>query len=232
LTPFALPANVCAMNKCVTYFRVSTDKQGINGLGMDAQRAAVERFLGTGQWLLLGEFSEVETGKRKDRPELLKALAMCRASNATLIIAKLDRLARNVCFLMGLRDSGVEFIAADMPQANRLTVGILAVVAEHELTMISQRTKEGLAAAKARGTKLGNPSPARSLAAAFAERQRNISAFKAQILPVIAEIQAAKITSLRGIARCLNARGFGTIYGNVFSAQTVKDLLKPATVVP
>src|SRR5712671_6423852 len=139
----------------VAYFRVSTDKQGASGLGLEAQREAVARYVAGAAGVIVAEFQEIESGKRNDRPQIAAALAACRLRRATLIIAKLDRLARNVHFISSLMESGVEFVAVDFPQANRLTVHILAAVAEHEATMISARTKAALAAAKARGVKLG-----------------------------------------------------------------------------
>src|SRR6185369_13986627 len=152
-----------ASGKWVAYYRVSTAKQGASGLGLDAQRSAVTDYLDGGNWQLAAEFVEVESGRKNDRPELAKALATCRRTGAALIIAKLDRLARNVAFVSNLMEAGVEFTAVDFPTANRLTIHILAAVAEHEREMISARTKAALAAAKARGTKLGNPSPAYAL---------------------------------------------------------------------
>jgi DNA invertase Pin-like site-specific DNA recombinase len=143
--------------KFVAYFRVSTDKQGKSGLGLEAQREAVLTYLDGGRWSLVQEFVEVESGKRNDRPELAAALAACKKHKAKLIIAKLDRLSRNLAFIATLMDSGVEFIAVDNPHANKLTVHILAVVAQHEREMIGQRTRDALQAAKARGKKLGNP---------------------------------------------------------------------------
>jgi hypothetical protein len=141
----------------VIYLRVSTDKQGITGLGVEAQRDAVNRYV-QDRGHIIAEFIEVESGKRhKNRPQLLAALAECRRRRATLLIARLDRLARNVAFIANLMESDVEFVAADMPYANRLTIHILAAVAEHEREIISQRTKAALAAAKASGKKLGNP---------------------------------------------------------------------------
>ena len=153
--------------KFVAYLRVSSQKQGINGLGMDAQRNAVMNYLNGGNWKLIAEFAEVETGKRNNREELAKAIALCRKEGATLLIAKLDRLARNAAFLLNLRDGGVDFIAVDMPHADKLTVGIMALVAEKERDQISQRTRDALAAARRRGIKLGNPHPAKALKAAW-----------------------------------------------------------------
>src|SRR5215211_4488528 len=144
-----------AQGKFVAYYRVSTAKQGRSGLGLEAQQEAVRSYLNGGSWQLVDEVVEVESGKRNDRPKLAEALRLCRLHGATLIIAKLDRRARNVAFISNLMESGVEFTAVDFPQANRLTVHILAAVAEHEAAMISQRTKAALGAAKARGVKLG-----------------------------------------------------------------------------
>ena len=143
----------------VSCYRVSTDKQGKSGLGLDAQRRAVQQYLNGGTWPLIGEFTEIESGKRNERPELAKALAACKRQKAKLVIAKLDRLSRNLAFIATLMDSGVEFIAVDNPHANKLTVHILAAVAQHEREVIAQRTKDALQAAKARGVVLGNPSP-------------------------------------------------------------------------
>jgi DNA invertase Pin-like site-specific DNA recombinase len=143
--------------KFVAYYRVSTDRQGKSGLGLEAQQAAVRQYLNGGSWQLVGEHVEIETGKRSDRPELVMALDACRRQRAKLVIAKLDRLSRNLAFIATLMDSGVEFVAVDNPHANKLTIHILAAVAEHEREMISERTKAALQAAKARGTRLGNP---------------------------------------------------------------------------
>ena len=212
--------------KFVAYYRVSTTKQGINGLGMDAQRNAVMNYLNGGNWNLIAEFAEVESGKRKDRPELLKAVALCRKAGATLLIAKLDRLARNAAFLLNLRDSGVDFIATDMPHADKFTVGIMALVAEKERDLISQRTRDGLAAARRRGTKLGNPRPAQALVAAQIVNLARADAYAQSLAPIIKEIRAAHVTTLRGIAQCLNARGFKTPNGKAFKPQSVKNLVE------
>ena len=144
-----------ADGKFIAYFRVSTAKQGKSGLGLEGQRAAVMAYLNGGSWNLAAEFTEVESGKNNDRPELAKAMHMCRLTGATLVIAKLDRLSRDAHFLLGLEKAGVDFVAADMPAANRMTIGIMAVVADEERRMISARTKAALDAAKARGAKLG-----------------------------------------------------------------------------
>ncbi|MFN9545185.1 MAG: recombinase family protein, partial [Alphaproteobacteria bacterium] len=136
-----------AQGKFIAYLRVSTDKQGKSGLGLEAQREAVMRYLNGGSWDLVNEFVEVESGKRDERPQLAAALAACRRHKATLVIAKLDRLSRRVSFISAVMDSGVDFIAVDQPHATRLTLHILAAVAEHEREMISARTKAALAAA-------------------------------------------------------------------------------------
>jgi DNA invertase Pin-like site-specific DNA recombinase len=142
--------------KFVAYHRVSTERQGRSGLGLEAQREAVQRFVGSrGGVIVAPEYVEIESGKRNDRPELAQALKRCRLTGATLVVAKLDRLSRNAAFLLTLRDSGVDFVAADLPEANTMTVGVMAVVAQHEREAISARTKAALAAAKARGTRLG-----------------------------------------------------------------------------
>jgi DNA invertase Pin-like site-specific DNA recombinase len=212
--------------KFVAYYRVSTTKQGINGLGMDAQRDAVGNYLKGRDGTLIAEFAEVESGKRNQRREMQKAIALCRKEGATLLIAKLDRLARNAAFLLNLRDSGVDFIATDMPHADKFTVGIMALVAEKEREMISQRTKDGLAAAKRRGIKLGNPRPSHAVQLAVAANRKRAKNHSEQIVPVIVEIQKAHVTTLRAIAHCLNVRGFKTPNGRAFAAQSVKNALR------
>jgi DNA invertase Pin-like site-specific DNA recombinase len=216
----------------VSYLRVSTDRQGRSGLGLEAQRRAVEDYLNGGNWHLAAEVVEVESGKRNDRPKLAEALRLCRLHNAALIIAKLDRLARNVAFISNLMESGVEFTAVDFPQANRLTVHILAAVAEHEREMISQRTRAALAAAKARGKRLGGD---RGNLAAVGDKGREISRkvriAKAQdrvklVAPVIAELQASGTRSLRQIADALNARSIPTPRGAVWRPVQVKRVLE------
>lgn len=211
--------------KFVAYYRVSTNHQGIAGLGMAAQKNSVQNFLAGTAGELLAEFAEVETGKRKDRPELDKAIALCRTAKARLLIAKLDRLARNAAFLLNLRDSGVDFVAVDMPHADKFTVGIMALVAEKERDLISQRTKDGLAAAKRHGTRLGNPNIAKVRLLGISANQSRSRKHAGKIFPVISQIRKAGVTSLRGIAQCLNARGCKTPNGKAFAAQSVKNLL-------
>jgi DNA invertase Pin-like site-specific DNA recombinase len=223
-----------ANGKVISYLRVSTDKQGLSGLGIEAQRKAIEDYLKTGQLELLSEYVEVESGKRSDRPQLMKALAHSKATGATLVIAKLDRLSRNVAFIAALMDSGVEFVAADMPMASRLTVHVLAAVAEHEREMISQRTKAALAAAKARGVKLGNPHGARALrglgnAHAVAGAKAKADAHMNGVLPVIEAIYDGGTESLHGIAKELNLRGILTARGGRWHATTVSNLIDRAS---
>jgi DNA invertase Pin-like site-specific DNA recombinase len=212
--------------KYVSYYRVSTRKQGIDGLGMDAQRAAVRAFLNTGNKELLEEFSEVETGKRNERPELAFAIAACRKAKATLLIAKLDRLSRNAGFLLSLQAAGINLVCCDVPQADRLTIGILAVIAEQEGRLISERTKAGMEAAKRRGIRMGNPRPAKAVALAVKANKRQASAFAKALQPVVEEIRQAGVTSLHQIALCLNRRGYQTRTGKSFAAQSVKNLFR------
>ena len=209
----------------VAYYRVSTDKQGASGLGLEAQRSAVLDFINGGTANLIAEFTETESGKRNDRPQLAEALKLCRKEKAKLVIAKLDRLARNVSFISNLMESGVDFVAVDMPDANRLTVHILAAVAEHEREMISQRTKAALQAAKARGVKLGSPDPKKGSAIGVAVRKEQADQFAANAVPIIREIEASGVTSRLGIAKALNARGVQTARGGRWYDSTVKNVL-------
>lgn len=204
----------------VTYLRVSTDRQGQSGLGLEAQRAAVAPYVKAGR--LLREFVEVESGRRDDRPQLAAALALCRQHKACLVIAKLDRLARSVALISGLMESRVEFVAADMPEANRFMLHIMAAVAEHEREMISQRTKAALVAAKARGTCLGNPRP--DMATARAVASDNAAKFRAAIRPQIQALQAEG-QSLRGIAAELNAKGIRGPRRGSWHAASVRSML-------
>lgn len=194
----------------------------------------MRNYLNGGSWQLVDEVVEVESGKRNDRPKLAEALRLCRLHGATLIIAKLDRLARNVAFISNLMESGVDFVAVDFPQANRLTVHILAAVAEHEAVMISARTKAALGVAKARGVKLGGdrgnlPAVAKKGALASVSVRSEKSAQRAQDLgPTIRELQASG-ASLREIAAALNARKIPTARGGEWSAVQVKRVLDRAS---
>jgi DNA invertase Pin-like site-specific DNA recombinase len=212
--------------KFVAYYRVSTDQQGASGLGLEAQRSAVKVYLDGGPWRLVAQHTEVESGKRADRPELAKALAACRKHKAKLIIAKLDRLSRNLAFIATLMDSGVEFVAVDNPHANKLTIHILAAVAQHEREAISERTKAALAAAKARGKKLGGPRLAQARKRSLAARSAAADTFAANVRPIIEQIQASGVSSLRGVAKALNARGIRTARGREWTAVQVSNVLE------
>lgn len=220
--------------KFVAYYRVSTDKQGKSGLGLEAQQEAVRSYLNDSDWSLLAEVVEIESGKRNDRPKLKEALRLCRLHGATLIIAKLDRLARNVAFISNLMEAGVEFTAVDFPQANRLTVHILAAVAEHEAAMISTRTKAALAAAKARGKKLGGnrgnlPAIAKQGSVLGVQAIKAKAASRAaDVAEVIADLKASGAVSLRQIAAGLNARGIKTARGSEWSAVQVQRIIARA----
>jgi len=214
------------MTAYIAYYRVSTDKQGRSGLGLDAQRLAVATFV-AGRGEIAAAFTEVESGRKNDRPQLAAALAECRRRKARLIIAKLDRLARNVAFIANLMESGVDFVAVDMPEANRLTIHILAAVAEHEREMISRRTKDALAAKKARGARLGNPNPRPASRKGIAAIQAQTAEHHATVSPLIETLQQQGL-SLRAIARELNRRHVATARGGLWYATTVGNLLRSA----
>jgi DNA invertase Pin-like site-specific DNA recombinase len=212
----------------VAYFRVSTDRQGKSGLGLDAQRKAIMDYLNGGSWKLVGEFVEVESGKDSDRPQLAAALEACRKQKAKLVIAKLDRLSRNLAFIATLMESGVEFVAVDNPHANKLTVHILAAVAQHEREMISERARAALQAAKRRGKRLGNPNIAKAAQRGADAQSEAADDFAANILPVICEIQASGITSANAIAAKLNDRGIKTARGGKWTHVQVGNILARA----
>jgi DNA invertase Pin-like site-specific DNA recombinase len=204
-----------AQGRFVAYYRVSTARQGQSGLGLDAQREAVTRYLDGGTWELAGEFTETETGKGADalakRPQLRAALELCKRRGATLIIAKLDRLARNVHFVSGLLETGCDFVAADMPQANKVMIQMHAVMAEWERDQISKRTKDALAAAKARGVKLG-ASGASNLKPNVKARQQAADTFANKLEGIVAGFRARSLTQ-RAMVSELNALGIKTPNG-------------------
>ncbi|MEE4380108.1 MAG: recombinase family protein [Candidatus Competibacteraceae bacterium] len=208
----------------IPYYRVSTDRQGRSGLGLEAQQQAVAAFIAQRGGVVVETFTEIESGRKNDRPQLAAALSICRCHRATLVIAKLDRLARNVHFISGLLESAVDFVAVDMPEANKLTIHILAAVAEHEREMISQRTKEALQAAKQRGVTLGSPTPHHGAEIAARVRQQKATEYRAGILPVLRQLQADGL-SLRQIAETLNQRDVPTARGGKWYARTVKNVL-------
>jgi DNA invertase Pin-like site-specific DNA recombinase len=218
--------------RLIAYERVSTARQGKSGLGLVAQRKAIDDFAASRGAEVLARFTEVESGRKADRPELKKALDLARLTGATLVIAKLDRLSRNAAFLLTLRDSGVKFLACDMPEANDLTVGIMALVAQQEREAISRRTKEALAAAKARGVKLGNPNGAAALRRAGKGGEalrkavaQNANRFAWDLAPVIDAIRTEGYVSLRAIAEELNVRGMRTRRGGQWQVSNVRGLL-------
>jgi DNA invertase Pin-like site-specific DNA recombinase len=215
--------------KYVAYYRASTAKQGKSGLGLEAQREAVMDYLNGGNWDLIAEFVEVESGKNDDRTELRAALQQCNLTGATLVIAKIDRLSRNVAFISALMESNVDFVAVDMPTANRLTIHILAAVAEHNREMISTRTKAALTAAKARGTVLGGyrghmVDGKLGTAAALAKSLE----FAGSIMQIVAPM-VARGDSLRTIAKALTDQQIQTARGGVWTATTVKNVIEKAS---
>ncbi|WP_205478564.1 recombinase family protein [Sphingomonas arenae] len=218
--------------KVVAYYRVSTAAQGRSGLGLEAQRSAVEAFCKGRSCELLTEYTEVESGKRNDRPELTKALHHAKVTGATLVIAKLDRLSRNAAFLLQLQDSGAKFVAADMPEASNLTVGILALVAQQEREAISARTRAALQAAKERGTKLGNPNGAAALRRTANGNKAAVTALQSaadrhaeERACIIRQLQLEGCTSLPAIAKALNDRHISTPRGGRWHPSSVRNLL-------
>lgn len=220
------------MMKAIGYLRVSTAGQGRSGLGLEAQEAAVAALCKQKGAELLQTFVEVESGGRADRPQLAAALSLARLTGATLVIAKLDRLSRNAAFLLTLRDSGVAFVAADMPDANAVTVGVMAVIAEEERRAISERTKAALAAAKARGARLGNPNGAAALrragkgTAPALEAVRGNATRRAEALrEAVVDARKGGAASLVEVALALNERHIQAPRGGQWHATTVKRLI-------
>jgi len=215
-----------ANGKFIAYFRVSTDRQGKSGLGLDAQRKAVADYLNGGNWSVLADFTDIESGKNNDRPQLRAAIDMAKLTGATLVIAKLDRLSRNAAFLMNLRDAGVPFVAADMPEANALTIGIMALVAQNEREAISSRTKAALEAAKARGVTLGGwrGGPKADGVLGRAAQAQKADDFAARVMPIVGPMHLAGM-SLRQIAAELTAKGIMTARGGNWTAASVRNLI-------
>lgn len=219
------------MKRFVAYYRVSTKRQGDSGLGLEAQQEAVRRFIGAAE--LVAEHQEVESGGRADRPALEAALRDCRIHGATLVIAKLDRLARSVAFISRLQEDGVDFVAVDLPHANTFTVQIMAAVAEHERKLIGERTRAALQAAKARGVQLGGrrhghrieDHSQRGRIRSAQVRSSTADALARDRLEIIGSIRDQGMTSLRGIARALNERSVPAPRGGEWSAGQVRRVL-------
>ncbi len=220
------------VGKFIAYYRACAERERRSGFDIYTQRQAVADFIASKSGTLLGEFTETESGKTRARPQLQEAIRECKRIEATLVIARIDRLSRNTDFLFALRDSSVLFVAADMPDANTLTVGILALLAEHEREAASRRTKEALAEAKRRGVKLGNPQGARALQRAGKGNDAAITAIREranlhadELLPVIQEIRANGASTLQQIADALNASGVSAPRGGTWHPSSVRNLM-------
>jgi DNA invertase Pin-like site-specific DNA recombinase len=218
------------MTSAVAYCRVSTSRQGRSGLGIEAQRAAIQRFAGAEGIEVIGEYVEIETGKGADaldrRPELAVALAQARKAKCPVLVSKLDRLSRDVHFISGLMTHRVPFVVTELgADADPFMLHLYAALAEKERALISARTKAALAVKKAQGVKLGNPRAAEAAVKAHAANRAAADQFAANVLPVVHEIQASGLTTLRGIAATLNARGIHTARGGQWHSTTVRNLL-------
>jgi DNA invertase Pin-like site-specific DNA recombinase len=212
----------------VTYCRVSTDKQGRDGNGMTAQTETVRRFVKSHNGQIVGEFYEVESGGKtdKDRPELSKSLSLAKKTKSTLVVAKLDRLSRNAEFLLRLQNAGVDFVCCDCPNVDRFTVGILALVAQRERELISERTKLGLQVVKSRGVRLGTRNPKRQVRLMVEGSKRRKEHFTQQIRPIIEEIKTTGVDTLQGICDCLTLRGIKTANGRSWYPSTVRNYIQ------
>jgi DNA invertase Pin-like site-specific DNA recombinase len=215
------------MKTYASYFRISTKRQGLEGLGIGSQQDIVRRYIAGQGGVTAGEFLECESGKKtdKDRPQLHAALALCKKTKSVLVVAKLDRLSRNAEFLLSLQNAGVEFVCCDSPNVDKFTVGILALVAQRERELISDRTKAALKVAKARGVRLGCRDAVRSVALMNEGARRAKIEFVAAIRPLILEIQNTGVTTLQGVADCLNRRGIETRTGKQWFPATVRNVL-------
>jgi DNA invertase Pin-like site-specific DNA recombinase len=218
------------MKQAIAYIRVSTARQGRSGLGLEAQRAAIAKFAASEEIELIAEFQEIETGKGSDalskRPQLAAALALAKRKDCAVVVAKLDRLSRDVAFISALMAKRTPFIVAELgADVSPFMLHIYAAVAEQERAMISQRTREALAAVKARGRKLGNPNIGEAQKAAAIRRSELADDFAANVVPIIREIQSTGL-SMRKVAAALNARGIPTARGGAWAATQVSDILK------
>ena len=211
--------------KFVCYYRVSTTQQGISGLGLEAQRQSVRDYVEKVEGTILDELTEVESGKRSDRPILGEAIQRCRETGATLLVAKLDRLSRNLHFITTLQQSKVNFLAVDNPHATPFLIHILVAVAEYERTMISARTKAALESAKRRGPKLGNPRFNESLGRAREFRRVQSHQRLGELAVVVRELQRSGCHRLKDLANGLNARGLKTARGSRFTPTQVHRIL-------
>jgi DNA invertase Pin-like site-specific DNA recombinase len=216
------------MKKYIAYYRVSRKEQGISGLGLSAQRSSVLKFVSSQDGIILNEYTEIETGTNKrERIEIQKAIQMAKSEDAVLVIAKLDRLSRNVNFISSLMDSGIEFVAVDMPTANNFTIHIFSALAEQEAKLISSRTKQALAELKKKGSVLGNPKNLNDNA-----RAKGVATIRENAINNDRNRQAQSVIlsckergmSYREIAKYLNELNFKTRYGNQFLAPTVHQL--------
>jgi DNA invertase Pin-like site-specific DNA recombinase len=216
------------MKSFVLYRRVSTARQGVSGLGLESQDEAVRRYVAQQNGMVVGEFVEVESGKKTDtdRPQLALALVECRRRKATLVVAKLDRLSRNAEFLLRLQNGNVDFVCCDCPNVDRFTVGILALVAQRERELISERTKSALQQAKKRGVRLGTKNPDRQVRMMLEGARRDRQEFVSKVRPIIDEIKQSGVVTLKEIALCLTRRGIPTRTGkSVWFGSSVKSVI-------
>lgn len=209
-------------DKFVSYYRVSTQEQGRSGLGLEAQQEAVLRWLSAPERELVGEYTDIESGKKDARPELLRAIAHAKRVKAILIIAKLDRLSRKVAFVSNLMEAGVRFVAVDNPSANELTIHILAAVAQAERKAISERTSAALQAAKARGTILGNPRLHIAQPKAVQAVVDRAVAHATNVQPIIEQLRAAGCKTYESVANAMSARGIRSARGGEWTATSVR----------
>jgi DNA invertase Pin-like site-specific DNA recombinase len=224
--PLTRSPNAMSEHPYIAYYRVSTDQQGRSGLGLDAQRASVHQFVSTRGGSVIAEFTEVESGRKSDRPQLVFALAECRRRKMTLVIARLDRLARNVAFIARLMDTGVPFLAVDMPTADRFMLHVYSAMAEEEARRTSDRTKAALAAAKARGVVLG-----RNCTTLVERHIEQANEFAAKLAPTIADLRLRGFSTVRALATEMNRQGIPTAKGGRWHVPTVHYLLKRIEVV-